>query len=365
MNNLHLKKQYHINNGMYLEYIGTIDFHHLESQHYKISVNSLEKLSMQLPTLINDSANDDNCPGRTIKCSKCVIQNLAKDPSVAIPVICKTRMFPYGLNDLVKCKIDELLHAAARIKIWGVFLREYTYKLGHVKGKHNEIADCLSRLPGNMETEKINIKYVHMISNPPYLNMNEINKARKTNELLKKIIKYILTRWPSKEQLSLKEMKFYHIRNQLWTENNRLMRGENLIVLPEILYEKCISLAHSYHMGKTKTKRYLRKYFWLTERFNKTVQERLRIKYKQGVDPALVLNQFTMLYRSNKQSTTEMAPSKLLHGRTMKTRLNKELTELPFDQLDVDMIAKENVKIWQNYTKNRDKTRNKSLRKDN
>ncbi|OAF66917.1 hypothetical protein A3Q56_05341 [Intoshia linei] len=71
-----------------------------------------------------------------------------------------------------------------------------------------------------------------------------------------------------------------------------------------------------------------------------------------------------MSYRSNEQSTTGMAPSKLLHGRTMKTRLNKELTKLPFDQLDVDMIAKENVKIWQNYTKNRDKTRNRSLSKD-
>ncbi|OAF66916.1 hypothetical protein A3Q56_05340, partial [Intoshia linei] len=108
-------------------------------------------------------------------------------------------------------------HAAARIKRWAVFLREYIYKLEHVKGKHNEIADCLSRLPGNMETERIDIKYVHMISNPPYLSMNEINEATETDELLKKIIKYILTRWPSKEQLSLKEMKFYHIRNKLWT----------------------------------------------------------------------------------------------------------------------------------------------------
>ncbi|OAF65421.1 hypothetical protein A3Q56_06868 [Intoshia linei] len=47
-----------------------------------------------------------------------------------------------------------------------------------------------------------------------------------------------------------------------------------------------------------------------------------------------------MSYRSNEQLTTGMAPSKFLHGRTIKTLLNKELTELPFDQKDVDMIAK-------------------------
>ncbi|OAF69734.1 hypothetical protein A3Q56_02513 [Intoshia linei] len=44
-------------------------------------------------------------------------------------------------------------HAAARIKRWSIFLREYT--LEHIPGRMNEVADCFSRLPCDQEVERI------------------------------------------------------------------------------------------------------------------------------------------------------------------------------------------------------------------
>ncbi|OAF65621.1 hypothetical protein A3Q56_06619 [Intoshia linei] len=79
----------------------------------------------------------------------------------------------------------------------------------------SDVADCLLCLPCDQEVERINLKYVHLIENLPYLSKKEIDEAIEQDVTISK-----------------------------------LMRGTSLIVLPVILREKCVSLAHISHIWK-------------------------------------------------------------------------------------------------------------------
>ncbi|OAF63690.1 hypothetical protein A3Q56_08606, partial [Intoshia linei] len=55
--------------------------------------------------------------------------------------------------------------------------REYSYTLEHIPGRMNDVADCLSRLPCDQNVKRIDLKYVHLIENHPYLSKKEIDEG--------------------------------------------------------------------------------------------------------------------------------------------------------------------------------------------
>lgn len=146
----------------------------------------------------------------------------------------------------------------ARIEGWVLRLQSYRYKILYRKGKNN-IADPLSRLLTELdgtnafyEHSEHYVNWIAELATPKALKMNEIIKKSikdKTILAVKKAIYKGL--WPEE----LKQFKLFEM--ELCFAGDILLRGIR-IIMPEVLREQTIQLAHEGHSGMTVMKRRLR-----------------------------------------------------------------------------------------------------------
>lgn len=157
-----------------------------------------------------------------------------------------------------------------RLQRWALYMAGYDYKIEHIKGKNNLIADCLSRLPDKFntlppdvgETEPGNyINFASTINEWP-LDSKKIVKHIKTDKNLSMILKFLQTSWPRNSQDLLEEMKPYFTKREELHEENGLILWGHRVVIPTALRKEALELLHTSHMGIVKTKQLARSYLW-------------------------------------------------------------------------------------------------------
>ena len=158
--------------------------------------------------------------------------------------------------------------AANRLQRWAITLSAYDYDLEYIKGKHNLLADPLSRLPlrtTNISTTEqagysgalLNIR----IGDLP-ISKKELQRLTRQDPLLSRVILYMERGWPNDRKLIPQEyMTFYEKRDSLSFEENILL-WQGRIVIPKPLHDAVLATLHDGHPGIWATRALARFYVW-------------------------------------------------------------------------------------------------------
>ena len=158
----------------------------------------------------------------------------------------------------------------ARIERWALRLMSFDYEIVHKAGKNN-IADYMSRHPmENLETrdfENMTERYINFISEhsmPKAITREvlvaETVKDESLSQLKRKLEGSILN-----EQENGLIRKFDRLINEFSTTQEGLVLRGRKIVVPEVLVDKVLKIAHEGHLGIVKTKSLIRTKVWFPD----------------------------------------------------------------------------------------------------
>ena len=172
-------------------------------------------------------------------------------------------MFNPKVSTIVPPRIQRLL--------WK--LQAYDYTIEHIPGKEN-IADSLSRMPVQTIHDERHDSFVDDyilniidicfnsddILSENAITLDELKLETTNDETLCKLHGYICAEWP--KVLEPEIQPFYKYRNELSTFDSLILRGHRIVV-PSVLKDRVLNLAHETHPGIVRTKVFLRmRYFW-------------------------------------------------------------------------------------------------------
>ena len=152
----------------------------------------------------------------------------------------------------------------ARIERWVLRLQQYDFTVKYRKGADNP-ADILSRMPISSSTTRLNVAdhYVNFVAAhavPKAMTMSEIEEATAKDETLQEVIQsFRQTHWNC-NNVQLKPYERLHDELSI-TESGVVLRGHR-IVMPSVLREKTLKIAHHGHQGMVKMKELLRTKVW-------------------------------------------------------------------------------------------------------
>lgn len=151
----------------------------------------------------------------------------------------------------------------ARVLRWALRLQPYRFKAQYIKGGDN-ISDVLSRQPlANLSKKRIDdvehyINFVIANAVPRAVQFQAILEESKVDSELSRVVKCLeKNEWHNNPDLKC----FFRIRNELSHKNGIVLKG-NKLVIPYILRQQVLAVAHESHLGKTKTKQLLRSKVW-------------------------------------------------------------------------------------------------------
>lgn len=154
-----------------------------------------------------------------------------------------------------------------RLVRWALYVGTYSYDIIYRQGKHNLLADCLSRLPDVVEkTSKLEnyLKKVYTViagekMSDILLSEHEIKKHTNRDRILHKVKQYLITGWAG--ELSEEFKPYYGKREELSIENGIIMH-EGKIVVPASLQQHILNILHEGHPGINAMRALSRYYVW-------------------------------------------------------------------------------------------------------
>ncbi|KAF2879807.1 hypothetical protein ILUMI_26334 [Ignelater luminosus] len=152
---------------------------------------------------------------------------------------------------------------ANRLKRYALYLSNFSYQIEHIKGQHNIIADCFSRLTvekkDNDNTDACEDEGLYF-TDTTLLDISQIQVETQKDELLQSVIKYLKTSWPN-SIITAQLKPFFDKRLELQVISNCLFWGHK-VVIPFKLQKQIIQDLHSTHQGIVRSKALARSYFW-------------------------------------------------------------------------------------------------------
>ena len=154
----------------------------------------------------------------------------------------------------------------ARIERWVLRLQPYQFKVKYIPGKQN-IADPLSRLSQPRETVQPSkpppndaeefVKFVAVTATPKAMTTREIERASAEDNELSELRRCITTnQWESTQC-----KKYIPVSSELCVIGKLVLRGTR-IVIPQVLRQQTLTLAHEGHIGIVSMKQRLRSKIW-------------------------------------------------------------------------------------------------------
>ncbi|XP_070519742.1 uncharacterized protein [Cardiocondyla obscurior] len=161
------------------------------------------------------------------------------------------------------------LTADNRLQRWAYFLSGFRYVIEHINSQANANCDALSRLPIDdednrllfldLETEFSHVNFLE--EGVQVLDAKLLTLESRKDPVISKIIKYVVTDWPSVTNLSETEKYFYSKRLEFSVEKNCLFWGLRAVI-PVSLQDLILKELHASHLGIVKVKMFARSYVW-------------------------------------------------------------------------------------------------------
>ena len=152
--------------------------------------------------------------------------------------------------------------AAARLQRWEILLSAYQYDIEYRSTAKHANADCLSRLPLQIEkpedVDEVRLVNILQIESLP-LSAEQIRKATRADPVLSRVLEYTLTGWP--EERSPEIAVYYQKRHEITIEDGCLLWGIRVIV-PKSFHERVLKELHSGHPGIVRMKSLARLHVW-------------------------------------------------------------------------------------------------------
>jgi hypothetical protein len=154
----------------------------------------------------------------------------------------------------------------ARVERWVLRMQTYNYVVKHIPGAKN-IADALSRLLSSNEQKPVyneTEEYLRLIvdeATPVAMNINEIEQSSENDEEFDEIRKCLRTgRW-----FEMKYKQYLTVKSELCALGNLILRGTRMVV-PSVLRDRILQLAHEGHPGMVIMKQRLKTKVWQSSR---------------------------------------------------------------------------------------------------
>lgn len=169
-----------------------------------------------------------------------------------------------------------------RISRWYSRLLNYDFDLIYIQGKHNQVADALSRLPLANDGENEDLDEVKIISSltntgNSAITFKILRDHTQDDPNLLKLCEYITNSWPPRNKIPAALLPFFSIRDELTVVDSCILRG-NRFVIPESLIAMVLECAHEGHPGIVRTKARIREYYWWPK-LNSSVETAVRDCY--------------------------------------------------------------------------------------
>ena len=152
--------------------------------------------------------------------------------------------------------------AAARLQRWAILLSAYQYDIEYRSTVKHANADCLSRLPLQIEkpedVDEVRLVNILQIESLP-LSAEQIRKTTRADPVLSRVLEYTLTGWP--EERSPEIAAYYQKHHEITIENRCLLWGIRVIV-SKSFHERVLKELHSGHPGIVRMKSLARLHVW-------------------------------------------------------------------------------------------------------
>ena len=150
--------------------------------------------------------------------------------------------------------------AAARMQRWVLLLSTYQYKIQHIPGTQNTLADCMSQLP-SLSEKRDNAERIHCVVLTEQLPIlaYQIAKASETDNEISSIITCVQCgNWPS----NIKSITtFYNQQNELSLVDGCLVWKQR-VVIPHVFCQQLLKELHYNHICMSCMKALARSYLW-------------------------------------------------------------------------------------------------------
>lgn len=165
--------------------------------------------------------------------------------------------------------------APCRVIRWAMRLLYYNFQVEYLPGKKNFVADALSRLPSDDHTEMHLYTVKMSLPADTPVSLTELQLHTSQDSTLQKVVTMIQHGWPhAKAKVEHLLQEFWNVRNDLSYIDGVIYKNEKSVI-PSVLRNKIISLAHEGHLGMSKCKSRIREYYWWPY-LNRNVEQKIR-----------------------------------------------------------------------------------------
>lgn len=159
-------------------------------------------------------------------------------------------------------------HRPLRLHRWADRLLQYNPDVQFSSGERVAMADYLSRMTNTDLTKPAELNSVLTIatifgsSDIPVLLATELQVATAGDDTLKTVLRYVSKGWCARSTL-VAELKPYHdVCESLSCSDEGLLMKDNVVVIPGVLRDRVLQLAHEGHPGIVKMKQRCRTTVW-------------------------------------------------------------------------------------------------------
>jgi len=165
---------------------------------------------------------------------------------------------------LLRKPIDQLSN---RLQRWVIGIQHYQFKITHIPGKSNVLADCLSRnaIPNSemSEEERVPEVTICFVVNSQPVDVKSVARATAEDTELEEVLDAVELGWRDHNSRKLSYYQFRHELSIKRSNDYRILLKGDCVVIPRTLRAEVLRQCHEGHMGMTKMKAYLRTYaFW-------------------------------------------------------------------------------------------------------
>ena len=166
-------------------------------------------------------------------------------------------------------------HRPLRLHRWYDRLCQYNFTVEFVPGKLHAVPDCLSRFneasvderPVNereylADESSVGLNTVFGSTNKPVITHQQLAAATQADETLQQVQTWVVGGWPDRTRMLSEFTPYYAVRHELTVlKDNTLMRGERAVI-PRVLQQHSLQLAHEGHIGIVRMKERCRENMW-------------------------------------------------------------------------------------------------------